>query len=200
MTLKNILYIVFFACFVLLAEQNKTFAAGEETPVQDEEKTIVKSAKKSASEFKLKAAYIYNFIQSIDSAQHEMKGTPNLCVLGQLEKTSHDDFVAFFDAISDPGKKPRLQFKNHADENIEKCQILFIADSEAVDLTYIISSLNGKPVLTISDIRNFTQQGGMIGFVLSDEKMKFVVNKISIDASNLTIDPQLLDLALSVIK
>ena len=48
------------------------------------------------------------------------------------------------------------------------CQILFISSSEDTRLKKILDVLNKAAVLTVSDMPQFSQRGGMIQFVLEE--------------------------------
>lgn len=56
-------------------------------------------------------------------------------------------------------------------------------------------SLEGKPILTISDGRSFAEQGGLIGLARKGKKINFTINKSSVDKSGLKISSQLKSLA-----
>jgi hypothetical protein len=53
-------------------------------------------------------------------------------------------------------------------------------------------------VLTVSDIPDFTNSGGMIQFVLLENKVRFQVNLTAAETAGLTLSSQLLKVATSV--
>jgi hypothetical protein len=56
------------------------------------------------------------------------------------------------------------------------CRILFISASEESQLKQILGALEGMSVLTVSDLPQFSQRGGMVQFVLDSKKVRFEVN------------------------
>ena len=56
------------------------------------------------------------------------------------------------------------------------CQVLFISSSESGRLKEILTTLRGASVLTVSDLPQFTQHGGMVQFVLVQDRVRFEVN------------------------
>ena len=54
-------------------------------------------------------------------------------------------------------------------------------------------------MLTVSDIDNFADSGGMIGFVTNDNKIKVEVNTKAVTSAGLRVDAQLLEIAVKVI-
>ena len=81
----------------------------------------------------------------------------------------------------------------------KKCHVLFIGETEE-PLSDILSGLKGKPVLTVSDLPDFVKKGGMIGFVLFEEKTKFSVNQASLRMSGLSISADVLEIAHKVVN
>ena len=82
---------------------------------------------------------------------------------------------------------------------MEHCHIVFISQSESGRIGDVLATLRGHPILTVSDIDNFAESGGMIGFVVNDNKVKVVVNTKSVVSAAMRVDAQLLEIALKVI-
>jgi hypothetical protein len=78
------------------------------------------------------------------------------------------------------------------------CHVVFIASGS--DVGAAKTALQGKPVLTVSDSEGFAESGGMIGFVVADNKIKIEVNPKAASAAGLRVDAQLLEIALKVIR
>ena len=80
------------------------------------------------------------------------------------------------------------------------CQILFINSSATGKLESILRRLSGESVLTVSENVSFTALGGMINFVVKNDKIGFEINKRATDKAGLKLSSQLLKLAKSVIS
>ena len=72
------------------------------------------------------------------------------------------------------------------------CHILYISSSEASQLPQILSALKGRNVLTVSDLDNFGQSGGMIRFVLIDQHVRLRINAQAAQAAGLKLSSKLL--------
>jgi len=72
------------------------------------------------------------------------------------------------------------------------CHILYISSSEAPNLPHILDALKGRNVLTVSDLGNFMQSGGMIRFVLIDQHVRLNINARAAQAAGLTLSSKLL--------
>lgn len=75
------------------------------------------------------------------------------------------------------------------------CHMLFVAESEARRLTEVLHAVAAQNVLTISDIDDFADAGGVIGLFLMDNKVQFEINVDAANRANLRISSQLLKLA-----
>lgn len=75
------------------------------------------------------------------------------------------------------------------------CTILFISQSERDRVGQILSNLKGRPILTVSDIENFTDLGGMIQFFTENNNIRMRINVDAVKASNLKVSSKLLRVA-----
>jgi YfiR/HmsC-like len=79
------------------------------------------------------------------------------------------------------------------------CHILFIASSERVRIKQILECMRGTVALTVSDIEGFAEQGGMIDFLLDNDRVLFEVNRNAAEQAGLKISSKLLSVAKVVI-
>jgi hypothetical protein len=147
-------------------------------------------------EYQVKAVYLYNFGRFVEwPAMAVPNESFTICVLGQ------DPFGGALDATvaGEVIDKRKLVAKRIASiRDAVNCQILFISSSEEAHLKSILASLGTSEVLTVSDLPNFTISGGMIQFVLKDNKVRFEVNLSAAEKSGLTFSSQLLKVATDV--
>ena len=74
-------------------------------------------------------------------------------------------------------------------------------DGVAVNLSSVVASTGQRyALLTVSDIDNFAERGGMIGFTTQENKVKLVINPKAATAAGMRIDAQLLEIASRVIE
>jgi hypothetical protein len=72
--------------------------------------------------------------------------------------------------------------------------LIFISKSEENHVAEIFSQLDSKPILTVSEINSFAQNGGIIDFYLQGNKVRFEINPDSAQRRGLKISSQLLNL------
>ncbi|HZT43866.1 MAG TPA: YfiR family protein [Chthonomonadaceae bacterium] len=141
-------------------------------------------------EYEIKAAFIYNFVKYVDWPSDP---GPNI-VLGVYGK---DPFGSALDAVN--GKTVRgktLVVRRLSDRrDITRVQILFICNSEKDRLRSILDSLRGDSVLTIGEMPNFAQNGGIIGFRNENNKVRFDIDPDAAEHARLKISSYLLRLA-----
>ena len=82
--------------------------------------------------------------------------------------------------------------------NVQECHILFISRSEKERLPTVLNQLRQRHILTVSEIDHFTEQGGMIGLFIENNRIRFRINQDTIEAANLRISSKLLNLASNV--
>jgi uncharacterized protein DUF4154 len=159
----------------------------------------IRAQQPKPGEYKVKAVYLYNFgkfVQWPEARETRDQLEPFLiCVLGKnpfgglLESTIKGEDVNGMHLSA-------KRVTNAADTT--GCRILFISSSETDRLGKILEELQSKPILTVSDIANFCDRGGMIQFELKDEKVRFAVNMTAAEKAGLTLSSQLVKVATSV--
>jgi hypothetical protein len=90
-----------------------------------------------------------------------------------------------------------LHFKQPQD--IRGCQVLFIGAEEKKFLPAILAGVKGNSVLTVGESEHFVQDGGMIGFLLEENKIRFEINLEAAEHAKLKVSSRLLALAKTVI-
>jgi hypothetical protein len=73
--------------------------------------------------------------------------------------------------------------------------VIFISASEESNLPAILKVLEGQAILTVSEIENFAQRGGMIKLAKESNKLVFEINVDVAKRAKLAMSAQLLRLA-----
>ena len=150
------------------------------------------------SDYQVKAAYLYNFGRFVEwpSEHATAKSGPfTICILGQ------DPFGSALDATlagETIGGKNVVAKRISTPQESAHCQIVFFSAAEAGRLNKIMEDLDKAAVLTVSDMPQFAQRGGMIQFVLEGNRVRFEVNLIATKHAGLTLSSDLLKVATAV--
>jgi hypothetical protein len=148
------------------------------------------------TENQIKAAYLYNFAKFVEwPASALPTGAP--LVIGIMGKGPVGEAQSALSGRSAKGHRVQVRQVARAEE-AGGCQILFIAGSERHRIKEILRALPAGGILTVSDIRNFCSQGGMIGLSPQGDKVQFEINLGSAERAGLKLSSQMLKLALTV--
>jgi len=169
------------------------------------------AAGSDASEYELKAAYIYKIMQFVQLP--EIKRTDDQ---GEALKVVHvgvtdkEVLVSFRKVI---GGKEILQYKDKykiavtyvdvkhwADKNTPlDLDVLFITDTLKYDPPNILGISIKNNILTFGETKGFLDSGGIVNFVIVKKKLKFEINKGVAEQAGIKIRSQLLKLAQKVV-
>jgi len=157
------------------------------------------SVKESASEYDVKAAFLYNFTKFMEwpaTAFHDDRGAMRLCVLGD------DPFGSSLREIAEGevAGRPLTVWRVSSMRDPAGCQILFVSRSEKGRLTQILRSVRDAPVLTVGDTQGFLEQGGIVNFVREGSKVRFEISQESAERAGIKISSRLLRLAVRVLS
>jgi hypothetical protein len=156
------------------------------------------SAQQHPTESQVKAAYLYNFGKFVtwQPDQAANSGSLDICLLGK------DPFGPVLDATvageSIDGRKIGVK-RIVKVQDAPQCRILFVGLSEEVHLGSVLAAAEHFGMLTVSDIPHFAEQGGIIEFVIQQDRIRFEVNRAEAEQSHLVLSSQLLKVASKVI-
>lgn len=145
-------------------------------------------------EAKVKAAYIFNFTKFVDwpGAEGGMGGEPiRICIVGNDPVRVPLEELSGREAKGRPLKIVRVKDASA----LSSCHILFVSRAERQQVAQILERLQGMPVLTVSDIPQFAQQGGVIGFVAEHNRIRIEINQRAARQAGLKISARLLEVA-----
>ncbi|MGH8023337.1 MAG: YfiR family protein [Limisphaerales bacterium] len=150
------------------------------------------------TKYQIEAAFIYNFARFVDWPTQAFARASSPLVIGVLGKNRFGADLA--KTINDKVIRGHpLKFRECASlPDAMRCQVLFISDSEKGRLSKIISTLGAGNILTVGEMDNFIDQGGMINLTIIDQKVRFEINNSAAKAAGLTISSKLLSLAIKV--
>ncbi len=153
------------------------------------------AAAQSATEYQVKAAFLFNFAKFVEwpaDAFPNVDAPLQICVLGQ------DPFGRDFEqVIEDKAVDGHRLEVAHPDgvPQSRACQILFIGSSEKQRVREILHGLMGASVLTVGDTSGFATMGGVINFVLDENRVRFEINVKAAERAHLKLSARLLTVA-----
>jgi hypothetical protein len=148
-----------------------------------------------ADEYRIKAAFLYNFAKFIEWPVQAFKSPSDPIVIGVLGKNPFGDALA--DAVSGKTLGGRaFQVREVTDaQQAAACQIVFVSSSERKRLGPLFSRIGNASVLTVGETDNFASEGGIINFKIDAGIVRLQINVEAARKQQLRISAKLLNLA-----
>lgn len=143
------------------------------------------------TEYKVKAGFIYNFTKFVVWPNAKLEF--NICILGK------DHFNGLLKAIEQKSGSGRTYKILNNPANPSSCDILYTDEIENASIRQTITDLASKPVLIVTSNPEAAHLASIVTFVEKDKKIKLIVNKRLATQAGLSIDSQLLEVAIEVI-
>ena len=147
-------------------------------------------------EYRVKAAYLLNFTRYVEwPTSPASDGRLSICVMGI------DPFGRILDATvagrtvqGRPLEVRRVQSASEA----SGCEVVFVSRETWRRNPGTLQALGNGGSLTVGESEQFAQGGGVIGFIIRDETVRFVVNDAARDRAGLRISSRMLSLAAAI--
>jgi hypothetical protein len=85
-------------------------------------------------------------------------------------------------------------------EDLSQCHVVFIGLNVKGDLGRVLIAFKGKPVLLVSEILNFAQQGGTVEVRIEAERLRFVLNLDHLQQSKVELSSRMKQRAVAFIR
>ena len=151
-----------------------------------------------SSEYLIKAGFIYNFAKFVEWPTTAFAQPDSPIIIGIL---GTDPFGQLIDRIVENKKigargfvVKRLKWGTDL-KDLKECKILFVGASERAHIDELMQIVKTLPILTVGETPGFAERGGVIRFVLEDNRVRFEINVEAAHQADLTISSRLLTLA-----
>jgi len=153
------------------------------------------SSPQQTKEFHVKALFLYNFANFVEwptDAFKDSKSPLRMCLYGSVP------FGGFLDAVDGTRIRDRhlkiIRTSNSAE--IEPgCHILFVGTEHLDVIEQLFKNMNHLFVLSIGNVKGFTDKGGIVNILRTKDQHKFDINLSKAIENGLLIDSDLLSLA-----
>jgi YfiR/HmsC-like len=173
--------------FVVAAACVLSLLAAPSTPAQ--------SSGSASSEYLIKAGFIYNFAKLMEWPAPVFPQPNSPIVIAIL---GVDPFQGTLDNVlrgkQVNGREFVVKHLKWGDD-LKGCNIIFVSSSEKAHFDDLFRMIRGLPILTIGDTPGFAERGGMINFVLEDDKVRFEIDVDAARQADINISSRLLALA-----
>jgi hypothetical protein len=145
-------------------------------------------AQEVSLEYRVKAAYLFNFVKFVEWPQAARSGPLTICVAGRdvlgdvLDRTVEGETV-----------NGRPIVARRILEPTPDCHVVFVPRGAAAQA--YLRPAQGAPVLTVGETPDFIENGGIVNFVLEGTNVRFEMNPAAADRVGIRISSRLLRLA-----
>ena len=151
--------------------------------------------KRAAAEYKVKAAFLYNFTKFIDWPETAFKNSDDPFIIGII---GDDPFGAYLDETVEGekiGTHPIKVKRFREIRNVSGCHMLYINSNDQEWVGNVLSYAAGKNILTVGDAASFNKWGGIIRFYNEENKIRLEINLNRYKEAQLNISSKLLSVA-----
>ncbi len=148
----------------------------------------------------LKVAFLVNFMKFVDWPSKAFGDATAPFIVGLVGEDPFDQTLdEAMDGKTVNGRHVRIQ-RLSSNDDLSVLHMLFVGASEKGRLRDILRRTGGGSVLSVSDLEGFASAGGVIGFNIEGDRLRFDINATAAARSNLAISSKLLTLARIVYK
>ncbi len=149
----------------------------------------------SASEYSIKAAYLYNFATYVDWPPAVLGEADSRFVIGVLGAHRLAEYLAAMTADRRVHGRPIEVREIASGESIDSLQMLFIARDSAEALPRLRDAARRHSVLIVTEWESALDSGSVINFRLIDQRVRFEVSLAAADNCSLSVSSRMLAVA-----
>jgi hypothetical protein len=138
-------------------------------------------------EYRVKAAYLLNFARFVEWAPPADASPLTICVASPSPFGPVLDQTVAGERVSGRPVTARTIMAPSDD-----CSVLFVPEAAAA--APYLRAVQGRPVLTVGETRDFIARGGIIGFLREGNNIRFAIDNDTAERANLRISSRLLRL------
>jgi hypothetical protein len=153
------------------------------------------SARRQTGADAIKAAFLYNFTRFVEwpaAAAAGADGRFHVCVAAEPAFVAHIETMLKGEDVN--GRPVSLAVPDPPDP-ARSCHLVYLGAAHAQRAARLVAALRRAPVLTVGEGAAFVEKGGMIAFILEDNRVKFDINKAAVDQAGLSVSSKLLRVA-----
>lgn len=180
-----LLHSIFVIVFFVLSFMSGTVAAQDST------------GRLSVSEYKLRAAYLYNFSKFIRWPDAAFESKDAAFVVGLLGEDAPMEMAELLNSRT-IGAHPIQVRQYRLGENMDDCHLLYLESNQ--EWKPVLRTLKSSRVITVGDAPSFADEGGAIQLLTIRKRLRFIINLKAPGFTGLDLDSRLLSLALEIKK
>lgn len=146
------------------------------------------------NEAQVKSVFILYFAQFTTWPDSEFADPLSPFIIGLLGNYEAEEFLRDVMKGERIAGHPIEVRRYNSIDHVESCHVLII-NVKTQSLDQELRKLEGKNILTVGDLPDFTKKGGMVRLYNDNNKIRFEINVTAVKAANLVLSSKLLRLA-----
>ena len=142
-------------------------------------------------EYKVKAGFVFNFFKFVQWPESSFTTPTSPFVLGIF---SSDPSLSALEQVlrgKQVNGRPVLVKPLSNVEEGQACHLVFLSRAEKRRVSEMLNTVKHLPVVTVSEIEGFAQDGGIVNFVLRDGSVRLEINLEAAERVGLKISAKL---------
>lgn len=154
-----------------------------------------KGGAQDVHEDQIKSVFLFNLIHFVTwpSSGNQSPATFNIGVYGN--PSFQKVLAQTIEAETKDGRQLKVTSIRDLNKITAESRIIFIAKEVADDWEQIHKKISMLPILTVSDLKDFTSRGGMVALLRKNNNIKIEVNYTRVQQVGLSMSAKLLRLA-----
>jgi hypothetical protein len=144
--------------------------------------------------YKVKAEHLYNFARFVEWPDQAFKGPDDPVVIALLGREPLDDYLVQMSQEATIGGRTIRVRRFKTIDDLEPCHVLYVDESRKRSLADILYIIEDWPVLTVSNMKEFSERGGIIYLMDQEDEISFEINADAAEKAHIKISSKLLKL------
>lgn len=150
-----------------------------------------------SSEYKLKAAYLFNFLKFAEFDNKPLFHESDEILLAIVGENPFGTLLNSFSGRSVIKKKLVIEYKIPNDQ-VSGCHLVFVTGLNEKKEKQFLNKLEGSGILSVGETERFVRSGGIASLVLTDNELELVINLKAAKREGVVFSTQLLQIARTV--
>ena len=143
-------------------------------------------------EYQVKAEFLYRFRNFVEWPEQAFTASPDTILIGVLGESEVREALESMVTGRENGKRRVALRRFEHPSEVTFCHILFIGRVEKMRVRDMLRDLQGSNTLTVGEDREFTRHGGIIRFIIIENRVGFEINIAAAEKADLHISSKLL--------
>jgi hypothetical protein len=155
----------------------------------------VKCGEAALTEYQVKALCLVNFARYTEWPATAFSDANAPLIIGIIGESPLQNSLQTDTNGKKIGGRSVVIRRLETEADCDKCQILFVSDSETKRLAEILARVKDKPVLTVGETERFLKEGGIINFAMRNGRVRFDADLNAAHHAGIQISSKVLSLA-----